>query len=179
MKIFSLFLIVAISIFSWCQMGSADRLHHWVDSKGVTHLSKDPPPDDGKLIEIMEYSIRTDKPAKFDQVETGSKLEEKNANANVEKIQKKKELPVQNVDLSTACYIHPRMQDAYVYVTEDNRPDGPQVKILWKGNIIKGQKKLVRSSRGKIKFTYKRSTDNRTYGGTQTDCVNGNMIQIK
>ena len=70
MKIFSLFLIVAISIFSWCQMGSADRLHHWVDSKGVTHLSKDPPPDDGKLIEIMEYSIRTDKPAKFDQIET-------------------------------------------------------------------------------------------------------------
>ncbi len=44
MKILSIFLIVMIAIFSWYQMGSADRLHHWIDSKGVTHLAKGPPP---------------------------------------------------------------------------------------------------------------------------------------
>ena len=180
MKIFSLFLLVAIFIISWCQMGSADRLYHWVDSKGITHLSKNPPTDDGKLIEIMEYSVRTDKPAKFDQRETESKLEEKNANANVESIQKERELQIQNIDMSTACYIRPRMQDTYVYVTEDNRPvGGSQVRILWKGDILRGQKKLISSTRGKIKFTYRRKTDNRTFGGNQSSCVNGQVIQIK
>ena len=40
MEILSRFLIVMIAIFSFYQIGSADRLHHWIDSADVTHLSK-------------------------------------------------------------------------------------------------------------------------------------------
>ena len=59
-KILSIFLIAMLTIFSWYQTGSADRLHHWTDSKGITHLSREPLPADGHLIDIMEYSVRTD-----------------------------------------------------------------------------------------------------------------------
>lgn len=94
MKVLSGFLIVMTAIFFSYQVESADRLHHWVDAKGVTHLSQEPPPQDGKLIEI------------------------------------------------------------------------------------KGQKQLIESSSGKIEFSYRRSSDDRTYGDNHADCVNGHVISI-
>jgi len=30
-------------------------MHHWIDSKKVNHLSKEPPSEDGKLGEIIKY----------------------------------------------------------------------------------------------------------------------------
>jgi hypothetical protein len=30
-------------------------MHHWIDSKEVIHPSKEPPPADGKLGEIIKY----------------------------------------------------------------------------------------------------------------------------
>jgi hypothetical protein len=178
MKILSIFLILVIVIFSWYQTGSADRLHHWIDSKGVTHLSKEPPPEDGKLIEIMEYSVRTDKPAKTDQVESGREPARQNEKVVVEKLQKTEEQPKPKDDLSTACYINPKMQDVYFYVIEFVDPDTVIEKILYQGTIAKGQKQLIESSSGKIQFDYRRSLDDRTYGDNQADCVNGNVISI-
>ena len=87
MKIFPVFLILVTAIFSWCQIGSADRLHNWIDSKGVIHISKEPPPEDGKLIEIMEYSVHTDEPAKAAQVESEIKPEKHEGNVILKKMQ--------------------------------------------------------------------------------------------
>ena len=78
-KILSIFLIAMFAIFSWYQTGSADRLHHWTDSKGITYLSGEPPLEDGKLIELMECFVRTDKPAKTGQGESLSKPEKQNS----------------------------------------------------------------------------------------------------
>ncbi len=38
-----------------CPAGHADRLYTWEDDKGVTHISKDPPPQKTKLIDTMDY----------------------------------------------------------------------------------------------------------------------------
>jgi hypothetical protein len=178
MKILSIFLILVIAIFSWYQTGSADRLHHWIDSKGVTHLSKEPPPEDGKLVEIMEYSVRTDKPAKTDQVEFGKKPVMQKEKVVVEKLRETDEQPKPKDDLSTACYINPKMQDVYFYVIEFVDPDSVIEKVLYQGTIAKGQKQLIESSNGKIQFDYRRSRDDRTYGDNQADCVNGNVISM-
>ena len=178
MKILSIFLILVIAIFSWYQTGSADRLHHWIDSKGVTHLSKEPPPEDGKLVEIMEYSDRTDKPAKTDQLESVKKSEKRDGNVVVEKLRETDEQPKPKDNLSTACYINPRMEDVYVYVIEFADPSNVLEKVLYQGTIAKGQKQLIESSSGKIQFDYRRSLDDRTYGDNQADCVNGNVISM-
>jgi len=178
MRIFYVFLIVAIAMLSWYQMGSADRLHHWTDSKGVTHLSKEPPPEDGKLIEIMEYSVRVDKPEKPDQIEARKKPEKQNGNVIVEKIQETEEQLRPKVDLATACYIDAGREDVYVYVIEFANPDSTVESVLYQGTVTKGQKQLVESSRGKIKFSYQLSPDDRTIGDNDADCVNGTVITI-
>ena len=41
----------------WCMAGHADRLYTWEDDKGVTHISKEPPPQKTKLIDIMDYTV--------------------------------------------------------------------------------------------------------------------------
>jgi len=86
MKILSVVLMVVVAVFAWYPTGSADRLHHWIDSKGVAHLSKEPPPEDGKLVEIMEYSVSRDKSAKTDPVDSGRKSQNRNENEIVEKV---------------------------------------------------------------------------------------------
>jgi len=58
-----------------------------VDSKGLTHLSKEPPPQEGKLIEILEYSVRTDKPARTDQRKAGKEPAMHSSNGMAEKSQ--------------------------------------------------------------------------------------------
>ena len=40
-----------------CPAGHADRLYTWEDDKGVTHISKDPPPQKTKLIDTMDFFI--------------------------------------------------------------------------------------------------------------------------
>jgi len=167
-----------IAIFSLYQIGSADRLHHWVDSKGVTHLSKEPPPEDGKLVEIMEYSVRMDKPAKTDQVESVKKSEKRNGNQDAIKLPKAEEQSKPKDDFATACYINAKMEDVYIYVIEFADPDSVLETVLYEGTIPKGQKQLIKSSSGKIQFNYRRSFDDRTYGDNNADCVNGNVISM-
>jgi hypothetical protein len=38
-------------------MGYADRLYTWEDDKGVTHITKEPPPQKTKLIDTMDYTV--------------------------------------------------------------------------------------------------------------------------
>ena len=137
MKNYSVFLISIIAILCWSQNGLADRLHHWVDSKGVTHLSKEPPPQDGKLIEIMEYSTRTDAP------------EPSSPGASAGGLKKQKERAVETTprdagnqtasdkDLASICYIYANGEDVFVFVTEREPMTGPQDINLFRGTISK------------------------------------------
>ena len=176
MKISSIFLMAVLALCYSYQTGSADRLHHWVDSKGVTHLSKEPPPQDGKLIEIMEYSVRTDKPAKTDQVVSGKQPAKQSGNVTVEKSLETEEQPKQKGDPAAVCYFHAKTEDVYVYVIEFADSDSVVEKVLYQGTIPKGQKQLIESSRGKIEFSYRLSSEDRTYGDNRADCTNGKVI---
>ena len=49
--------IVGVILFYWCSTAHADRLYTWEDDKGVTHISKEPPPQKTKLIDIMDYTV--------------------------------------------------------------------------------------------------------------------------
>jgi hypothetical protein len=168
--------MAVLALFYSYQTGSADRLHHWVDSKGVTHLSKEPPPRDGKLIEIMEYSVRTDKPAKTDQLEAGKEPAMQSGNGMAEKPQAAAEQPKPKGDPAAVCYFYAKTEDVYVYVTEYAGSDSVVEKVLYQGTIPKGQKQLIESSQGKIKFSYRLSSEDRTYGDNHADCANGNVI---
>jgi hypothetical protein len=55
---FSIMLAIAgVVISTWCSMGYADRLYTWEDDKGVTHITKEPPPQKTKMIDTMDYKV--------------------------------------------------------------------------------------------------------------------------
>ncbi len=170
MKILSVFTIVAIAIFFGHHTGSADRLYHWVDKTGTTHLSKEPPPEDSMLKEVMEYSVPTDKPVK---------PETENRSRSVEKLPETYKQPEPEDDLAKACYMHATMGDVYIYVFEFASPDSVIEMKLYKGTVPKGRKQLIRSSTGKIEFSYQRSLGDRTYGANKANCVAGNVISVQ
>ena len=178
MRVLSIFLLAVIAMFAWYPMGFADRLHHWIDSNGVTHISKEPPPEDGKLIEIMEYSVRVDEPAKTDQVGSIRKPAKQNRKMNFKTVYESKAQPQPKGDLATACYMYADPEEVYVYVIEYTDPDRVLERVLYRGTIPKGQKQLIKSSQGKIFFSYRRSSDDRAYGDNRAVCVKGNVISI-
>ena len=68
---FSMMLAIAAAVVSyWYSIGYADRLYTWEDDRGVTHITKEPPPQKTKLIDIMDYTVP---PAQMNQT-TGKQL---------------------------------------------------------------------------------------------------------
>jgi hypothetical protein len=57
MKLSIILTIVGAVISIWCPTAHADRLYTWEDDKGVTHISKEPPPQKTKMIDTMDYTV--------------------------------------------------------------------------------------------------------------------------
>jgi hypothetical protein len=70
MKFSIMLAIAAAVIFNWCSTGYADRLYTWEDDKGVTHITKEPPPQKTKMIDTMDYKAT---PAQMNQT-TGKQV---------------------------------------------------------------------------------------------------------
>ena len=178
MKTKCLVLILMILLLARVPWGGAERVHHWVDSKGHFHLSQEPPPADGKLIEIMEYPVSQDKPAPTDRAPSGNRPQYRYGNDIVEHTPGFEKWPQPKADIATSCYISAELDDVYVYVIDYTDPDRVLDKVLYRGNIPKDQKQIIESSSGKIKYSYQRSSDDRTYGDNRAECVNGRKISI-
>ncbi len=55
MKFSIMLTILGVVISNWCSMGYADRLYTWQDDKGVTHITKEPPPQKTKIIDTIGF----------------------------------------------------------------------------------------------------------------------------
>lgn len=56
MKPLIMLTIAGVVMSFWCLAGHTDRLYTWEDDNGVTHISREPPPQKTKLIDIMDYT---------------------------------------------------------------------------------------------------------------------------
>jgi hypothetical protein len=70
MKFSIILAVVGVVISIWCSIGYADRLYTWEDDKGITHITKEPPPQKTKLIDTMDYTVT---PAQMNQT-TGEQV---------------------------------------------------------------------------------------------------------
>jgi hypothetical protein len=70
------------------------------------------------------------------------------------------------------------LDDVHVYVFEFTDPDRVLERVLHRGNIPKGHKQIIESSSGKIEYSYRRSSDDRSYGDNHAECVKGRVISI-
>nr|NIS51804.1 DUF4124 domain-containing protein [Phycisphaerae bacterium] len=57
MKPLIMLTIAGVILSIWCSTAHADRLYTWEDDKGVTHITKEPPPQKTKLIDTMDYTV--------------------------------------------------------------------------------------------------------------------------
>jgi hypothetical protein len=55
MKLFKT-VFITFGLLLWCVInGNADPIYTWKDSKGVTHITQEPPPQTAKSIDVMDY----------------------------------------------------------------------------------------------------------------------------
>jgi len=57
MKPLIMLTIAGVILSIWCSIAHADRLYTWEDDKGVTHITKEPPPQKTKLIDTSDYTV--------------------------------------------------------------------------------------------------------------------------
>ncbi|MGD2022853.1 MAG: DUF4124 domain-containing protein [Desulfobacterales bacterium] len=57
MKPLIMLTIVGVILSIWCSTAHADKLYTWEDDKGVTHITKEPPPQKTKLKDTMDYTV--------------------------------------------------------------------------------------------------------------------------
>ena len=55
MKLFKIVLFTILISGFWLLTGSADRLYTWKDKNGVTHISEEPPPENARLKDVIDY----------------------------------------------------------------------------------------------------------------------------
>jgi len=49
---------------------------------------------------------------------------------------------------------------------------------IWRGELMKGESKTIRSSHGRIGYSYQSLSDSRTYGGNLSSCFHGEIIRV-
>ncbi len=58
MKFLKIYFIVCLVVI-WAANASAGKIYTWTDAKGVTHITESPPPQGGKIDEVIEYTPKT------------------------------------------------------------------------------------------------------------------------
>lgn len=155
----------------------ADRLYHWTDKSGTIHLTQQPPPAEGHLQDVMDYSN-----------ESGSKSEDwrgPHLEGNEEytqtvisepddalKVQQDRVLALDNY-----CYLQAPDIDVYVRVWSPNEY-GERDQEIWSGWIQKNQQQKVATQSGRIIYDYQKRPKG-PFGGDSTDaCSGGSLVRL-
>jgi hypothetical protein len=80
MKLSKTVFITFVLLFCCVMDGYADRIYTWVDSKGVTHITQEPPPQTAKSIDVTDYPVQPAPPPAQPTVSTGSGQQQGNLN---------------------------------------------------------------------------------------------------
>ena len=70
------------------------------------------------------------------------------------------------------------LDDVHVYIFEFTDPDKVLERVLFRGNITQSHRQIIQSSSGKIEYSYRRSSDDRSYGDNHAKCANGQVVSI-
>ena len=92
-------------------------------------------------------------------------------------------LPLDIFASHNSCRIKAGSNDVQVRVF-DRDQDGNPIRDaftygeIWRGVIKKGQSKNIKSSHGRINFSYRSLRDSRSYGGNFNNCFHGETIRL-
>jgi len=155
----------------------AERIYHWTDTSGVAHLTQHPPPAEGRLNDVMDYTNSDQTPAKTERNERrkGNYENEEPIQPGTETYQSEK--MEQAVAEDNYCYLQAPDIDVYVRVWA---PDsyGDQGPKLWSGLISKNQQQKIASPNGRVIYDYQKEYKGPFGGGSSANCSGGGVIQL-
>lgn len=68
--------------------------------------------------------------------------------------------------------------DVYLMIREKTGPGETREYVVWEGWVKKYQQKSYTSQTGEVRYDYRLSSGDRTYGDNQSACENGKIIRI-
>ena len=68
--------------------------------------------------------------------------------------------------------------DVYLVIREKTGPGETREIVVWEGWVKKDQKKPYASQTGQVRYDYRLSSDERTYGDNSSSCEDGKTIRI-
>ena len=181
-----LYLLVAAAVTATGMQVFADRLYTWTDEKGVSHITKDPPPASAKRKSVVEYSHRThaEQKAAAGRQQQGSLEREANealreSSGSVEQYREKirKDLQTQAAEGKFTCYIQAPGRKVYVRIHSTNSRGERQERIFgaW---IEPNQQALVISPTEQIIYSRKWEEKGPFGGDNQRACSGGGVIRL-
>ena len=156
----------------------AERLYQWTDKSGVTHLTQHPPPSDGQLQDVMDYSNsdRVSPPAKRETLQSESGTGTTPA-PSATLMTPKERVIKEAVEANKYCFLQAPDIDVYVRVWEPNSYGERGLK-LWSGVIEKGQQQKVASRSGRVIYDSKKEVKGPFGGSKSSNCSGGGGYSI-
>ncbi len=187
MKISLYLFLVGVAIAAIPMQGFADRLYTWTDEKGVSHVTKTPPPAGAKRKDVVEYSHRTHKEQqataasrekKTDlQREAEQVLSEESGNVEQYREQIRKDLVKKAAEGKNTCYVQAPDRRVYVRVYSTNSYNEREAQI-WNGWIEPNQQALVISPTETVLYNRKWEEKGPFGGDNLRPCRGDGVIQL-
>ena len=178
-----------VAMLSWDLEVNAERLYHWTDESGEIHLTQEPPPSQGKLNDIMDYtdsSGKAEADGKAQPSGTGDpkreqeimlELEKRRQDAEQSAIQsyeREKQAPPEGPN---TCYVELPGEDMYVRVFNIS-DSGSRGDKIWSGWMKKYERRLFSSRRGRVSIDFKVGPDAPFHTHDVRICDNGGTIRL-
>jgi hypothetical protein len=171
-----------------CPTGHADRLYTWQDDNGITHISKDPPPQNTNLIDIMDYKDSTVPPADKNQPVSSEGESSQSQQIGAQESGKAPgatgttggdDVGLKASAEENTCWFKANSSyDVYFIIREKIASEGDREYVMWEGWVKKYEKKHYASKTGQIRYDYKKSIDDGIVGDNRAPCKNGNVIHV-
>jgi hypothetical protein len=185
-----LFLWFVVVMMSLPAGVGGERLYQWTDENGTVHLTREPPPRQGKLNDIMDYSEpATDKaPAEptrpsntrdpLREEKIMLELERRRLEAEQSAIQSYEQEQDPSATGPNNCYVQLPDQDMYVRVF-NVAESGSRADKIWSGWMKKNERRLFSSRRGQVSIDFKIGPDAPYHTLNIRICDNGGTIQLQ
>lgn len=177
--------LLIIATWIWTPNGLADRVYIWTDDKGESHITQHPPPQNGKLKEVMDYTHQKqeNQPPSPAQPDKDRQVAEKELFQDTEAAQKRAVEAVKRQEEAKAlsnphtCYLQAPDTDIWVRVFHANKYK-ERDEQLWSGKIEKNQQQLITAKGEWIMFDYRTEPKGPFRNNSMRTCSGGGVIRL-
>jgi hypothetical protein len=185
-KTFFLWLVVILSLPAGVP---GERLYHWTDEKGTVHITREPPPRQGRLNEIMDYASPSADRAPAEPAQPSNtrdpdreekiylELERRRLDAEQSAIRSYDPQQQAAPEGRHTCYVELPAQDMYVRVFNITE-SGSRGDKIWSGWMKKNERRMFASRRGRISVDFKVGPDAPYHTHDVRICDSGGTIQL-